>query len=187
MVIAELAGPGDARGLVHTEPVAKRVTCPTFVGRDAELSQLERAAHAARDETQLVLIGGDAGVGKTRLIDELCRRLEAAGGVAVVSGCVDLGDVGIGYGPLVDVLRRLRTTVGVEMVDGLLEHVAPELRPLLTAGRSRREARPGAVLEQTVALLETVGERLPGLLVVIEDLHWADASTRDLIAFLMRK
>ena len=186
MVIAELAGPGDARGLVHTEPVAKRVTCPTFVGRDSELSQLERAAHAARDETQLVLIGGDAGVGKTRLIDELCRREEAAGGVAVVSGCVDLGDVGIGYGPLVDVLRRLRTTVGVEMVDGLLDDVAPELRPLLTAGRSRGEVRPGAVLEQTVALLETVGERLPGLLVVIEDLHWADASTRDLVAYLAR-
>ena len=186
MVIAESASPRDARGLVHTEPVAKRVTCPTFVGRDSELSQLERAADAARDETQLVLIGGDAGVGKTRLIDELCRRLEAAGGVAVVGGCVDLGDVGIGYGPLVEVLRRLRATLGVEVVDGLLDEVAPELRPLLTGGRDRGEVRPGAVLEQTVALLEALGERSPGLLVAIEDLHWADASTRDLVAFLAR-
>ena len=43
---------------------------------------------AARGETQLVLIGGDAGVGKTRLIDELCRRLEALGGVAALGACV---------------------------------------------------------------------------------------------------
>ena len=106
--------------------------------------------------------------------------------MAAVGGCVDLGDVGIGYGPLVEVLRRLRATLGVEVVDGLLDEVAPELRPLLTGGRDRGEVRPGAVLEQTVALLEAVGERSPGLLVAIEDLHWADASTRDLVAFLAR-
>jgi DNA-binding CsgD family transcriptional regulator len=186
MPIGVPTAPPDAPGLVHTEPVAKRVTCPTFVGRESELGQLERAADAARGESQLVLIGGDAGVGKTRLIDELCRRLEAVGGVAAVGGCVDLGDVGIGYGPLVEVLRRLRATLGVEVVDGLLGEVAPELRPLLTGGRDGSEVRPGSVLEQTLALLEAFGEYSPGLVVVIEDLHWADASTRDLIAFLTR-
>jgi hypothetical protein len=112
--------------------------------------------------------------------------VEAAGGVAVVGGCVDLGDVGIGYGPLVEVVRRLRATLGVEVVDGLLDEVAPALGPLLTGGHDRGEVRPGAVLEQTLALLEAVGERSPGLLVGIEDLHWADASTRDLVAFLAR-
>ena len=157
-----------------------------FVGRESELSQLERVAEAARDETQLVLIGGDAGIGKTRLIDELCRRLDAGGAVTAVGGCVDLGDVGIGYGPLVEVVRRLRATLGIEVVDGLLGEVAPELRPLLTGGRDRGEVRPGAVLEQTMALLEALGELSPGLLVAIEDLHWADASTRDLVAFLAR-
>ena len=74
-----------------------------------------------------------------------------------VGGCVDLGDVGIGYGPLVEVLRRLRATLGVEVVDGLLDEVAPELRPLLTGGRDRGEVRPGAVLEQTVALARGAG------------------------------
>ena len=59
-------------------------------------------------------------------------------------------------------------------------------RPLLTGGGDRGEVRPGAVLEQTVALLEAAGERSPGLVVAIEDLHWADASTRDLVAFLAR-
>jgi DNA-binding CsgD family transcriptional regulator len=157
-----------------------------FVGRESELSQLERVAEAAREETQLVLISGDAGIGKTRLIDELCRRLGIGGAVTAVGGCVDLGDVGIGYRPLVEVVRRLRATLGGEVVDGLLLEVAPELRPLLTGGRDQGEVRPGAVLEQTMAFLEALGELSPGLLVAIEDLHWADASTRDLVAFLAR-
>jgi DNA-binding CsgD family transcriptional regulator len=186
MLIGQPVAPPAARDLVHTEPVAKRVTCPTFVGREPELDQLERTADAARSEAQLVLIGGDAGVGKSRLIDELSRRLEAGGGVVAVAGCVDLGDVGIGYGPLVEVLRRLRAALGGEVVDRLLGEVAPELRPLLSGGRDGGEVRPGAVLEQTLALLEAFGEHSPGLVVVIEDLHWADASTRDLIAFLAR-
>ena len=178
--------PQDVRGVGQTEPVPRRVTCPTFVGRESELSQLERAVAAARDETQFVLIGGDAGVGKTRLIEELCSRSESGGGVVAVGGCVDLGDVGIGYGPLVEVLRRLRATLGAEVVDGVLDRAAPELRPLLSGGRDRDEVHPGAVLEQTMALFEAVGELSPGLLVVFEDLHWADASTRDLVAFLAR-
>ena len=186
MLLGESITPADAGGFVHTEPMAKRVTCPTFVGRESELSQLEQVAEAARDKTQLVLIGGDAGIGKTRLIDELCRRLDAGGAVTAIGGCVDLGDVGIGYGPLVEVVRRLRATLGIEVVDGLLGEVAPELGPLLTGGRDRDEVRPGAVLEQTMALLEAMGEQSPGLLVAIEDLHWADASTRDLVAFLAR-
>jgi DNA-binding CsgD family transcriptional regulator/tetratricopeptide (TPR) repeat protein len=186
MLIAESARPLDTDAFVNNEPVAKRVTCPTFVGRESELSLLERAALAARLETQLVLIGGDAGVGKTRLIDELSQRLEASGGVVAAGGCVDLADVGIGYGPLLEVLRRLRATIGLEDFDGLLADVAPELGPLLTGGRDRRDVHPGAVLEQTVALFEALGEQSPGLLVAIEDLHWADSSTRDLVAFLAR-
>ena len=87
---------------------------------------------------------------------------------------------------LAEVLRRLRATLGVEVIDGLLDEVAPELRPLLSGGRDEGEVRPGAVLEQTLALLEALGEHSPGLVVVVEDLHWADASTRDLVAFLAR-
>ena len=63
--------------------------------------------------------------------------------MAAVGGCVDLGDVGIGYGPLVEVLRRLRATLGVEVVDGLLGEVAPELRPLLTGGGDRERGASG--------------------------------------------
>jgi DNA-binding CsgD family transcriptional regulator len=168
----------------HTAPVARRVTCPSFVGREAELKRLESAAEAALADSQLVLLSGDAGVGKTRLIEELCTRWRARGGGAAIGGCVDLGELGTGYAPLVELLRRLRDDVGPDVLDRELHEAAPELLPLLT--HDGQHVRQGAVLAHTLALMERLGERLPGLIMVFEDVHWADASTRDLLAFLGR-
>ncbi len=170
----------------QTEPVARRVTCPSFVGREAELGRLEEVAEAAAGASQIVLLGGDAGVGKTRLINELCDRWRARGGSAAVGGCVDLGEVAVGYGPLIEVLRELRAALGAEHLDRLLAETGPELLPLLAGGHGGHQVRQGAVLAHTVALMEELGDRLPGLIVVFEDVHWADASTRDLVAFLAR-
>ena len=170
----------------QTEPVARRVTCPSFVGREAELGRLEEVADAAVTVGQVVLLGGDAGVGKTRLVDELCAWLRARGGMSAVGGCVDLGEVGVGYGPLIEVLRELRAVLGAEDLDRLLGDTAPELLPLLTGGHGGQQVRQGAVLAHTVALMEELGDRFPGLVVVFEDVHWADASTRDLVAYLAR-
>ena len=170
----------------HTALVARRVTCPTFVGREAQLRRLEAAVEAARIDSQLVLLSGDAGVGKTRLIDELCSRARAGGGVAVIGGCVDLGELGTGYAPLIELLRRLQEDVGPELLDRVLHQSAPELLPLLTSGHEGQQVRQGAVLAHTLALLERMGDEVPGLIMVFEDVHWADASTRDLLAFLAR-
>ena len=170
----------------HTEHVARRVTCPSFVGREAELRRLEEVAEAALDESQFVLLSGDAGVGKTRLIEEICTRARARGRLATVGGCVDLGDVGAGYAPLTEVLRRLRTDLGPELMDRMLHDTAPELLPLLNGGQLGQVVLQGAVLARTVALMDELGRRFPGLIVVFEDVHWADASTRDLVAFLAR-
>lgn len=172
--------------VVHTSPMAKRVTCPTFVGRDEELSRLDAVAEAATLESQLVLIGGDAGLGKTRLITEACARRRARGGVTAIGGCVDLGHVGSGFAPLLEVLRSVRADLGAESLERMLLRAAPELLPLLTGGSDGREVRQEAVLTHTLALFEELGEQSPGLLVVFEDLHWADASTRDLVAYLAR-
>ena len=97
--------------------MARRVTCPTFVGRDEELSRLDAVAEAATLESQLVLIGGDAGLGKTRLITEACARRRARGGVTAIGGCVDLGDVGSGFAPLLEVLRSVRADLGAELLE----------------------------------------------------------------------
>jgi DNA-binding CsgD family transcriptional regulator/tetratricopeptide (TPR) repeat protein len=170
----------------HTAAVARRVTCPTFVGHEADLRRLEEVADAATHAAQIVLVVGDAGVGKTRLINELCLRRRARGGIAAVGGCVDLGEVGMAYGPLLGVLGDLRVDLGPEELDRLVHDVAPELLPLLRGGHDSHHVRQGAVLAHTVALFEAVGDRLPGTIVVFEDVHWADASTRDLIAYLAR-
>jgi len=170
----------------HTAAVARRLTCPSFVGREAELHRLHEAAEAAQRSSQVVLVGGDAGVGKSRLVGEACTRWRAAGHAAAIGGCVDLGDVGVGYAPLVEVLRHLRLDLGAEQTDRMLDATAPALRPLVVGAHDGRQVGQGAVLAHTVALLEDLGRAFPGLIVAFEDLHWADASTRDLVAFLAR-
>jgi len=161
------------------------VTAASFVGRTEELRRLEAAALAARDGagSQIVLLGGDAGIGKTRLVDEVCARWRAEGGLAGVGACVDVGAAG--YAPLQGVLRELRGDVGDAAFDELLEQIAPDVRPLVRGSGDGHERRQGTVLGQMVALLDEVGRRWPGTIVVFEDLHWADASTQDLVIYLV--
>jgi DNA-binding CsgD family transcriptional regulator/tetratricopeptide (TPR) repeat protein len=165
--------------------VSRRVTCPDFVGREEELARLAATAHLARTSGQLVVVGGDAGVGKTRLITEATSRWRAGGGAAVIGGCVDVGGMGVGYAPLREVVRRLRSELDADLVDSLLHEVAPGLLPLLSGGSAHTVAQD-AVLAHALSLLEAIGDLHSGLMVVFEDLHWADASTRDLVAFLAR-
>ena len=167
--------PGPDMPLLHTEPVGRRVTCPTFVGREAELRRLAEAAEAATVESQIVLVGGDAGVGKTRLVDELRALCQAAGRTTVIGGCIDLGSAGVGYAPLIQVVESLREELGPGPLDALLAR-APD----------GDDVDPGVVLNQVLAFLTSLGEQRPGAVVVFEDMHWADASTRDLVAFLAR-
>src|SRR5688500_18959577 len=129
-VVARLA----TMASVHTAEVVRRVTSPVFVGRDQELRLLHDAFGSARSAGQLVLVGGDAGVGKTRLVTEACERWRRAGGRAAVGGCIELGATA-GFGPLVEVLRALRREVGDDDLDALVASEAPALRPLLQPGR----------------------------------------------------
>jgi DNA-binding CsgD family transcriptional regulator/tetratricopeptide (TPR) repeat protein len=173
--------------------MAVEVTTPDFVGRSAELGQLEGLLDAARTSGagRLVMVGGDAGIGKTRLVEELGKRARSGGWLVVVGGCVDLGDVGLAYGPLVEVVRRLRGELGAATVERLLDppEAAPDagaLGPLLTGtGRTDVVAIPGQMLEFVIGFLQRLGSPRPALL-VLEDLHWADQSTRELVAYLAR-
>lgn len=156
------------------------------MGREDELARLEAAAQRARNAGQLVVVAGDAGVGKTRLIAEAASRWRANGGAVLMGGCVDLGGSGAGYAPLLEVLRSLRAELNPEFVDQLLRDAAPELVPLMTGGFDARAVRRDAVLAHALALFAAIGDEMPGTLVVFEDLHWADPSTRDLVAYLGR-
>ncbi|CAM4011391.1 helix-turn-helix transcriptional regulator [Nocardiopsis gilva] len=162
-------------------------TSPVFVGRHTELRALLDHAHRARTEASAaMLIGGDAGVGKSRLVREFAAQVGQ--GRLVSGGCLELGVDGLPYAPFVAVLRHLLRDLGRAPFDALAldgEHELARLLPELGhAPAERREAR-GILFEQVLRLLTSVS-RSDGLTIVIEDLHWADNATRDLLVFLLR-
>jgi DNA-binding CsgD family transcriptional regulator len=139
----------------------------------------------------LAFVAGESGVGKTRLVDEL-QRGAAEDGVRVLSGeCVDLGEGELPFAPLVGALRPLARTAD-PVLDTLPEAAREALRTLLPglAGAAlphdRTDEAAAARARIFDALLELL-DRLAddtGLLLIIEDLHWADRSTRAFLAYL---
>src|SRR3954451_17124031 len=110
-----------------------------LVGRAGELATLLAAVdRALAGRGSAVLLAGDAGVGKTRLLDELAARAADRGGRVLVGHCVDLGDVGLPYLPFVDLLRP----VGADPT-GVPAAAHPALAGLL-AGRSDAAGAAGA-------------------------------------------
>jgi len=169
-------------------------TTSSLVGRADELGRLLGLLdRAERGRPAVGLIAGDAGVGKTRLLDELAARAGGSGVRVLVGGCMEVGDVGLPYVPFVDAFRDLGTRPGEAEVAAPLTAALPSLGRLLPelATESRPVPPPGDGFERVqlfdgvLSLLARLSELAP-LLLVIEDLHWADRSTRDLLAFLVR-
>jgi class 3 adenylate cyclase len=107
---------------------------PTFVGRAEELQILEAAGRRAADgEPAVVLVGGEAGVGKTRLITELTARCAAQGTRVLAGGCVPVGDGALPYAPIVEMLRALIADLGASAVRDLVGPSWPEVARLLPA------------------------------------------------------
>src|SRR4249920_3372567 len=122
-----------------------RVTSPVFVGRRAELAGLEAAIDAAADgQPSLTLVDGEAGIGKSRLIAELVASVRADGrqpaddrgpdALVLAGSCVPLGDSGLPFGPIVEILRSLVAQIsGAQLRDAIgpaateLARLAPEL------------------------------------------------------------
>ncbi|MET8569392.1 AAA family ATPase [Streptomyces sp. NPDC004783] len=156
-----------------------------LVGREDELARLTGVLERARSgEPRAVLIAGDAGVGKTRTLDEVAVRAAAAGTTVLTGHCVDLGDVGLPYLPFTEILGRLAADERFAPV--LAGH--PVAERLLGGGTgTARDAdrRPG-LFEGMARLLGELADTAP-LLLVLEDLHWADQSSRDLLRFLLSR
>ncbi|NCT92173.1 AAA family ATPase [Cellulomonas sp. APG4] len=162
-----------------------------FVGRDEQLAALADAvARASAGTPGAVLLGADAGVGKTRLLTEVLTRATATGARAVVTHCVDLGDVGLPYLPFAEALGRLRDEPGLAHVVEEVLAERPALARLLP-GAGPAPADDGAA---RLSLFDAIGAVLAGagrpgapLVLVVEDLHWADASSRDVLRFLISR
>ena len=165
-----------------------------LVGRDEQLAALDRAlAGAAAGRGRLVLVAGEPGIGKTRLAEEVARQA-AARGVRVAWGRCWEGEGAPAFWPWVQVVRELLAGVAPEQLGALLGRSGGELSQLLP---ELKELVPGLepppVVELAVVrfrlyqavtgLLRRLGEAGP-LLVVVDDLHWADVASLGLLGFL---
>ena len=184
---------GDLSAKAYLVRMSGRVSSPRFVGRRDEVALLCAAVDRLGSGAPVaVLVGGEAGVGKSRLIGELAAYATAAR-VRVLNGaCVALGAETLPYAPFTQALGELVAELGMAGVEELVGGVArvdlARLLPELRAARD--EARPAGATDRAVLFgavlrtLEAASLRAP-LLMVIEDLHWADASSRELLGFLV--
>src|SRR3954454_10200869 len=199
-VVAPLLDRGGARAPSMIGGMARRLSSPVFVGRSDEFAALLAAAHGAEaSEPSIVVVGGEAGVGKSRLVAEAAARLRDDGWLVLEGGSVALGDDALPFGPIVEVLRALARDVDHETIATaagptlpVLARLVPELLPQAQAddgsvmsGSSGADWLQIRIFEGMLSLLDGLAIDRPVLL-VIEDLHWADRSTRDLLAFLWR-
>src|ERR1700684_4291547 len=109
---AAIAGMSDPGETLHYE-MNRRGGSPVLVGRATEMAALQAAFDAVRQGgPAALLIGGEAGVGKTRLISEFAAEARAAGARVLSGGCLELGADGLPFGPFTAMLRGLVREVG---------------------------------------------------------------------------
>jgi DNA-binding CsgD family transcriptional regulator/tetratricopeptide (TPR) repeat protein len=177
--------------------MSARLSSPILIGRMPEMAALETAfERAAGGSPSVVLIGGEAGIGKSRLVREFADRARQRDGLVLEGGCVSLGsEEGLPFGPIAEALRGLRRQLDPTLLDGLIDPATRELVrlvPELVAGGGEATPETPAEWAQTrlfdgfLVLVERLGEGQP-VVFVVEDIHWADRSTRDLLAFIARR
>jgi DNA-binding NarL/FixJ family response regulator len=173
-------------------PVVRRISSSIFVGRVVERARLEASLEAAQSgEPGLVLIGGEAGIGKTRLAGELTAAAGTRKALVVTGQCLEAKAAGVPFAPFIEILRGLLLRAGA---DGQLRaagagrdelaRLVPEIGP-----QPASESRPSTEDERIrlfYAVLELFGRMAEErtLLVLVEDLHWADASSLDMLRFI---
>ena len=164
-----------------------------FVGRESELSRLREALEG---DARVLLVVGDAGVGKTRFAGEGLRRAAGDGMVAVWGGCLPLAEK-LPLLPVAAALDELSRIDGGRLVEAALDvtpgYARPEVErlvPRLGPGETGAGARGGGwqrerLFAGVAELLGAVAAR-SAVCVVVEDVHWADSWTLDCLTFLAR-
>ncbi|NNG19715.1 AAA family ATPase [Naumannella sp. ID2617S] len=154
-----------------------------IVGREEELAWLRRTlALDTADSSVAVLLSGDAGIGKTRLLNELAPLAERAGLMVLLGRCVSQGGSELPYLPIAEVLSAVAAAAPDTLAEVRQQH--PRVADLFAASEAPGE--PARLAEGVHALLTRLGAERP-ILVVLEDLHWADDSSRDLITLLLTR
>lgn len=156
-----------------------------FVGRRDQLAQLDDALRTAQaGEPRLVLVDGDAGVGKSRLLAQFADRVSETGVMVLRTTCVELGTEGLPLAPVGAALRQLIDLIGLDALTRDQPGVTDLLRLLPEYGSAEAGGIP-KLSDLYAALLQRLGSEHP-LVWVVDDLHWADRSTRELVGYLAR-
>jgi DNA-binding CsgD family transcriptional regulator/tetratricopeptide (TPR) repeat protein len=163
--------------------VPQRVASPEFIGRGPELTALLDALdHAAEDRFAAVFVAGESGVGKSRLLAELEREAQARGARVLAGECVTLTEGELPYAPIRSALRGLRP--GDDELGRLLAQLGATGAPAPQAEPDREPLAQARMFDLLLDVLAGLAEHAPVVL-IIEDVHWADRSTLDLLAFLI--
>jgi DNA-binding winged helix-turn-helix (wHTH) protein/predicted ATPase len=170
---------------------------PTLVGREGELARLQALLETAiGGRRQLVFVTGEAGIGKTTLVEAFLARLGTDGFRVGRGQCVEHYGTGEAYLPVLEALARLaRQPRGDAMVRALRQYAPSwlvQLPALLTdedlvaVQRRAQGTTRDRMLRELVETLDVVSADAP-LVLVLEDLHWSDSATVDLLAMLARR
>ncbi|CAN5646771.1 LuxR family transcriptional regulator [soil metagenome] len=151
-----------------------RIRSPVFVGRQSEMGHLSSLLDdAVAGRPRVVVIGGEAGVGKSRLVEEFGTTATERDARWLIGAAADYGAGGLPFGALVEALRPTGEALF------LLNDTMP------TDGVATDAAARQQVFERLLDLLVGLSTKEPVVL-VLEDIHWADASTREFLAFVAR-
>src|SRR6266508_3575202 len=172
----------------------QRVLSPVLVGRQAELSQLEDALLSVnRGEGRFVLLTGEAGIGKTRLATELSKRARKLGCDVLWGGCSE-AELALPYLAFVEAVGNhlgeldravLRADLGTTAAE--LAQLFPQLADGPPTAPVGDPAQAKLRLFESVVTLLEFWARDRGLLLVVDDVHWADSSTRELLDYVARR
>ncbi|MBI3448159.1 MAG: tetratricopeptide repeat protein [Acidobacteria bacterium] len=182
------------------EPSAEPGAESPLFGRGSQIRRIEAALHEAREgRGQVLLVRGEAGIGKTRLLAECGRRFDARGGLYVVGRCL-FREGGLPYHPFVEAAERLISLLGVDTAEELRDHVKERMPALvgrlpillsflhLPGGSQGLAAEPinRDHLLDAIAAFFVQAARVKPILIHIDDLHWADEGTLDLFQYIGR-
>ena len=170
-----------------------------FIGRGGEITRLEAALERVIEgSAATVVIGGEAGIGKTRLVDEFARRVAVRDGTLLSGSCLPTGGRATPYAPFVEALRGCIRAVEPGRLPALLGPGRRELGRLLpeleTGSPGSAAAAPlvdpdvhgqARLFEAILAFIHALSRGAPSV-VVVDDLQWADSGTLELLQFLLR-
>ena len=175
--------------------MARRISSPVLVGRDLETHAFELALEEASDgRSSLLILGGEAGAGKTRLVAEFAARTRALGGaVAVGTAPPAVGDARAPLAALAPALRGLLRSLDARLIEPLLGAARADLAALLpelgtppTTASGSAPFTAARLAEAVLVTLDVVARHRSLVLLCLEDIHWADDATMQIVTYLGR-